>query len=155
MNRDLQQTIGRYEVAENSIIEYKGLQWDEFERFLAELKLLEKVCDQLTPPPVAARMLQNFRAVRRLLRSAPINPGHASLHLNDALTVDISSFPTEIRFQFEKCQAAILALLQQDKHPAWEHIETLISRKSLIGPFVTRAAFEPFSFRKSFQEITV
>ena len=132
MNRDLQQTIGRYEVAENSIIKYKGLQWDEFERFLAELKLLEKVCDQLTPPPVAARMLQNFRAVRRLLRSAPINPGHASLHLNDALTVDISSFPTEIRFQFEKCQAAILALLQQDKHPAWEHIETLISRNSLI-----------------------
>jgi len=84
MNRDLQQTIRRYEATENSEIKYKGLPWDEFERLLAELKLLEKVCDQLTPPPIAEKMLRILREVRRLLRSAPINPGHPSLRLNEA-----------------------------------------------------------------------
>ena len=128
MNRDLQQTIRRYEATESSVVKYKGLPWDEFESFLAELKLLEKVCDQLTPPPNAERTLRNLRAVRRLLRSAPINPGHPSLHLNEALTTDISTFPLEIKSQFEKCLAAISVLLQQDKHPAWEHIETLIAK---------------------------
>ena len=60
MNRDLHQTIKRYEATESSVVKYKGLPWDEFESFLAQLKLLEKVCDQLTPPPVAERMLQNL-----------------------------------------------------------------------------------------------
>ena len=137
MNRDLQQTIRRYEATENSVIKYKGLQWDEFEHFLAELKLLERVCDQLTPPPVAARLLQNLRTVRRMLRSAPINPGHPSLRLNDVLTTDLSSFPPEIKAQFEKCQAVISVLLKQDSHPAWDHIEALNSKISPNNPELT------------------
>lgn len=133
MNRDLQQTIRRYAATENSVIKYKGLPWNEFESFLAELKLIEKVCDQLTPPPMAERMLRNLRAARRLVRSAPINPGHPSIHLNEALNEDFATFPAEMKSQFQNCQEAIFALLRHDEHPAWQFIETLFSTNSAEG----------------------
>jgi len=153
MNRDLQQTIRRYEATENSEIKYKGLPWDEFERLLAELKLLEKVCDQLTPPPIAEKMLRILREVRRLLRSAPINPGHPSLRLNEALITDISTFPTEIKTQFEKCQVEISALLEHDKHPAWEIIDALNTKNTLNRAGIPINIVVPYSAIEIIEQI--
>ena len=133
MNRDLHQTLQRFEAAENAVVKYKGFQWDEFENFLGELRQLEKICDQLTPPSTVAEWLRQLRLVRRMLRSAPINPGHSKLGLSAFVTADSSSFPIEMKSQFEKCQQTTSSLLQHDVHPSWEHIDILNSKNSLAN----------------------
>ena len=146
MSRDLKETLRRFAAAEHSKLKYRGLQWSEFEAFLGSLQKLEKICDQLTPPPIVNSWLAILRFARRVLRSSPTNPGYHALQLGNFVDVDTSSFPLEIQARFVECQSSVKSLLLSDVHPSWEHIESLLaearaSEKAIkINALVTKAA---------------
>lgn len=125
MSRDLSETLRRFTAAEKASIKYKGLAWPEFEDFLISLKQFEKICDQLFAPYQASQWLSVLRFARRVMRSAPIQPGHDLLQLDKFCSVDSSQFPEEIANAFRKCQQSVSVLLGNESHPSWAHIESI------------------------------
>jgi hypothetical protein len=141
MSRDLNETLRRFAAAQKASIRYKGLQWDEFEGFLAALKQLERICDQLFPPSEVSQWLSVLRYARRIMRSAPVNPGHESLQLERFCDVDPSLFPEQIANEFRKCQQSVSVLLDADTHPSWKHIDAIFERpQASANALVTKAA---------------
>jgi len=143
MSRDLNETLRRFTAAEKSIVKYKGLNWIEFEAFLRSLHALERICDRLTPSTEVANWLTILRYARRILRSAPVNPSHSSLQLEQFVQVVPSEMPDEIEDAFTECQKRVEALTELNTHPAWNHIETLradAKPDARLNALVTKAA---------------
>ncbi len=146
MSRDLNETLRRFAAAEHYKLKYRGLEWPEFEAFLGSLKELEGICDKLSPPQIVSNWLKIIREARRIIRSSPTNPGYHALQLAKFVDVDTSSFPPEIEARFTDCQLSVTSLLLSDVHPAWDHIESLLSAANAsnteitINALVTKAA---------------
>ena len=143
MSRDLNETLRRFTAAEKSAIKYKGLSWNEFEAFLRSLHELERICDRLTPPKIVADCLTTLRYARRILRSSPLNPSHASLQFEQFVQIDSGEFPEEIKDAFVHCQTRVAALIELNSHPAWSHIDALCAAatpETRINALVTKAS---------------
>lgn len=110
--------MARFEAAANPKITYKGLEWSEFEAFIAACIELEETLKQFIFPPEMNETLFALRRIRRKLRTLPINPRTSTLRLVDFIDAPVHpSVGHDVTAALESTQEAA-KLLNVGDHPA-------------------------------------
>lgn len=110
--------MARFDAAANPKITYKGLEWSEFEAFIAACIELEETLKQFLLPEMNETLFA-LRRIRRKLRTLPINPRTPTLRLVDFIGAPVHpNVGHDVTAALKSTQEAATQLLEMGDHPA-------------------------------------